>query len=425
MVLAFFIFNYHTMKKINEQKIRHALKGFATAVCLLTAGNVMQAQIQLKNLNIISSDFTNTKRPQIAEIDNEESIVRIYDETFTLVKTINVPKVISRRDCIEERTHIPGKYTEKVINENQHPAANLQEVVQIAANAGLETHTRNGNVHTFIPLNIEIPGATNTVSYKKIIYTEDQSEFTILEIVRLPEYTDWKVIKEEDNGDYLVPLGINATIVGEHIQEIIFILSQNVFNSDDKYEFLVPVYEMEESPNINILEHIMLGDEVFAIRRRAFYTGKQTGINVMNEDGQILFTMPFTHLERLLKVGGKYYLANPITTQYGSFVEYNLYTIDLLTSSVKQTPATTESIKFYPRMARRSDNITIETGRAATGTRLEVIITTANGRVVECHSIPAGETRTQISASHLSAGMYNFTVYANGQRVDNGKIIIR
>lgn len=419
MVLAFFIFNYHTMKKINEQKIRHALKGFATAVCLLTASNAVQAQIQLKNFNIISSDFTNTKRPQIAEIDEEESIVRIYDETFTLTKTFNYPKNIRSRQVIEERTHIPGEYTEKITNESHASIADLEEAILIANAAGLETHTKNDNVHTFVPLEINIPGATDWVTYTKIIYREDNSVLTRQEIIRLPKYSEWKAIEEDI--EYAGLTGTNTFMVNERGDEHSISLTQNIFNPDEKFEFFFKTYEMEENPRINTIDRIWFNNEEFVTKRSLRYEGRETGTKVMNEDGNVLFTLPAGLHYYFFLLGEKYHIG--VYEQDKN--RYSVYTIDQLTSSVRQTPATTESMKFYPRMARRSDNITIETGRAATGTRLEVIVTTANGRVVERHSIPAGETRTQISASHLSAGMYNFTVYANGQRVDNGKIIIR
>lgn len=179
----------------------------------------MQAQIQLKNLNIISSDFTNTKRPQIAEIDEEESIVRIYDETFTLTKTFNYPKNknIRSRQVIEERTHIPGEYTEKITNESHASIADLEEAILIANAAGLETHTKNNNVHTFVPLEINIPGATDWVTYTKIIYREDNSVLTRQEIIRLPKYSEWKTIEEDI--EYAGLTGTNTFMVDERGDE--------------------------------------------------------------------------------------------------------------------------------------------------------------------------------------------------------------
>ena len=100
-----------------------------------------------------------------------------------------------------------------------------------------------------------------------------------------------------------------------------------------------------------------------------------------------------------------------------------IYEIDRKTNSIKEVRS--DLVNIFPRLAHRNDNITIETGEANAGKRCEVVVTAMDGRIIEHRVIPAGETKTQINASRFGGGAYNFTVYSEGRKLDNGKIIIR
>lgn len=55
----------------------------------------------------------------------------------------------------------------------------------------------------------------------------------------------------------------------------------------------------------------------------------------------------------------------------------------------------------------------------------QVVVTAMDGRVVTRVAIPSGETTTRINTSRMGGGVYNFTVVADGKKLENGKIIIR
>ena len=82
-------------------------------------------------------------------------------------------------------------------------------------------------------------------------------------------------------------------------------------------------------------------------------------------------------------------------------------------------------VKIFPRMAGRGESITVETSSDAAGQRREVVVTAMDGRIVSRVAVPAGETVTRISTSRMAGGVYNFTVYAGGKKIENGKIVIR
>lgn len=117
-----------------------------------------------------------------------------------------------------------------------------------------------------------------------------------------------------------------------------------------------------------------------------------------------------------------------ICTRIFLFCEENgttFYEINAQTNSVQKV--LTAPVRIYPRMVRGRSNdfVTIEAGGELSNSRREVVVTDMNGRRLVSRAIPAGESRVQVETGQLSAGVYNFTVYTNGQRVDNGKIIVR
>lgn len=73
----------------------------------------------------------------------------------------------------------------------------------------------------------------------------------------------------------------------------------------------------------------------------------------------------------------------------------------------------------------RSEFVTVETGEELVDTPREVTVTSMDGRVIERTSIPAGERNIQIGTSRMTSGIYNLTIFANGQRIENCKIIVK
>lgn len=237
------------------------------------------------------------------------------------------------------------------------------------------------------------------------------------------EYTnEWKVTDEqiEESTDLAYCYYVNYDILAADPRYTDGGWTQTLFNTDDKYEYLAGVYEYGEPRTYT--EDAFVNGEYIPIKRRTEYNSSLTATNVISESGEVLYTFP-GRVNQFLLVGGKTYVITEEELGYGELSNFTFYEINRETNSIKAVQ--TSDIKMYPRLAHRSDNITIETGEAEAGQRKEVVITSMDGRLVGHHDIPAGQTSTQISVARLSGGVYNFTVYANGKRVDNGKIVIR
>lgn len=402
-------------------------------MALLAAGVMpMQAQTTITSKDweptSISKRFSYTGRPQLLfskDYNENKKTVQIYDENLELLKEFTCTLGESKRKVItEERLVIPGEYDDIVVNEwTAQIDGGLDEMITLATNFGLDSHTKQGNVHTFMPS--ELPEGEGG-DYTKLVYTEGTTEYTEYHIQRFQKYSDWQVTDErteiyyEFESPYLHNFDNDIVAEAPYYDNGFF--TQTMFNTDDKYEYLVPVYELSTTASYIDDQNWAWrpNNEQISIKRKVMYDSEQTATNVVSEDGNVIHTFPGT-VDRVVVIGGKTYA---VVLKYAvNDIEQTFYEINPTSSSVKAVR--TSGVKISPRALRRSESVTIETGETDAKVSREVVVTSADGRVIDRRTIPAGITGTQISTARMASGLYNFTVYANGKRLDNGKIIVR
>lgn len=205
-------------------------------------------------------------------------------------------------------------------------------------------------------------------------------------------------------------------------------ISQTLFNDDEKYEAIVPVY----------------GGEVIYQEgndRRIYKNYVVTSFKIVGETGETLHTlnagenMFFASGEgkgiQIIRIDDKFYCVVPV----GDFVvdnpewqhgdSYRWYEICKATNSINFVRQTRAAMNIAPTIADRDAQITITLNEESGNVARELIVTGVNGQLVERRDIPAGESSVQIPASMLRSGMYNFTLQKKGQVVDNGKVIVK
>ena len=416
------------MSKINFSGVRHTLRMTVISLCLASfcMQAVAQKQIASRYWHVLPKKFSYTEKPQIYTEgdDNAPTTVAIYDETLAQVKTFDAIEYVSGREIVEERRFMPGEYTDIEKETSTAYVSNLDEATVWAKDYyGAESHTKNGDLHTYLPLELRVPeNGYDMIEYVKCTYREGSTMLTIHYMIRLPKYSDWTVIYDEtwtNNSLDWAPSVVNcdADVINDDVE---CGLTQTLFNTDEKYEYLCPITELSAEPYVSTWDEVYLYNESFPTKRSKRYFVEAKGWKVVNEDGTTVCTFPATASEcNIVLLGGKTYLA---------FCEENgttFYEINAQTNSVQKV--LTAPVRIYPRMVRGRSNdfVTIEAGGELSNSRREVVVTDMNGRRLVSRAIPAGESRVQVETGQLSAGVYNFTVYANGQRVDNGKIIVR
>lgn len=397
--------------------MRQTLKAAAVAVLLSTAIPA-QGQIEIDGYDpySIPKMFSYTGEPQLVfkeSGENGSADIRIYNEKLENIKNLTIAgSKIPKRIVTEERQRIEGQYDEYVEDEYIESGYTLEEATELAERRGATSHTQNGDIHTFQPENkLEVIGAM----YEKYVYNESTDELTTYRIQYRYKYGEWKMTDEREEYSYSAYQDFS---ISNYDDDFSFPknhpFSQTLFNTDEKYEYILPVYELSSEPDSYIRN---FSDEFgVAIKRELYYNAKQTAVNVVSEDGNVLYTFSGSWIGGAV-IGGKAY----VMIEGSGNTTY--YEIDRQTSTVRKVMS--ENVRIYPRTARRSENITIETGTDIAGQKREVVVTSMDGRVIERCTIPTGVTSTQISTARMTGGVYNFTVYANGEKLENGKIIVR
>ena len=242
----------------------------------------------------------------------------------------------------------------------------------------------------------------------------------------------WETIKEEENASqyaYITPTSYNN--YDNNTNGKIHI-SQNFFNNDEKYEFIVPTYALDTEGQISYTDYLdsNYGDEEFAYKRYIRCNSSIQGFNVVNEDGNILDTFDIPNNE-----GGIYLLMFTFNNKNYVVVSQNvwetedatytdIYEINNQTSDIKKVQQLS-NFSIQPRTPRRNEPVTVELLENEANQNHEVIVTSTDGRIAQRTTLHAGNKSVRLNTSRLNAGLYNVTVLKNGQKVESAKIIVR
>jgi len=207
-------------------------------------------------------------------------------------------------------------------------------------------------------------------------------------------------------------------------------ITQTLFNSDDKYELIVPIY----------------GGEVINQResnyRYKYINYVATELKVISQSGEVLQTLSAGEGKffqtrdsglRIIAIGEKIYLlvgignltADNNSEWYYRTDSWRWYEICKETNSINFVRETRAAMNIAPTIAERDTQITITLNDDNNGVARELVVTSVNGQLVERRGIPAGENTVKVSAAMMRSGMYNFTLQKKGQVVDNGKVIVK
>ena len=261
------------------------------------------------------------------------------------------------------------------------------------------------------------------------IFTLDETKNTRLKITeQLNAEGKWEEISSSAKRNSMDPcFYMSETSFGESYA----VMSQTLFNNDDKYEIIVPVYGGEA-----------IYQEENSSRRIVYKNYVVTSLNIVSETGEVLHTLDagenkFICLEEghtyIVRIGNKTYIALPIgdltADAWGEWYYrcdfYRWYEICKETSSINFVRETRAAMNISPTIADRDAQITITLNDDNNGVPRELVVTSVNGQLVDRREIPAGENTVKVSAAMMRSGMYNFTLQKKGQVVDNGKVIVK
>ena len=251
-----------------------------------------------------------------------------------------------------------------------------------------------------------IYNAYNDVQCVEFCYSPDELE-------EVNRYED-RIVSAYYNDDvYVLEMGHEA-----YSQAVI---SQTLFNNDEKYEFILPVMEPLEGMNY------------YSGKQTIYYEHEAIGYKIVSEDGTVLQEIIVNEARDskinieafVLQFGDKkYFIIERYDGSDYSDTTY-FYEINKNTNSIQKVREMPGSMRVAPTVANRNEEITISINDDNCNVARELIITGVNGKLIERRTIPAGENTFKVNAGMMRSGMYNFTLQKKGEVVDNSKVIIK
>ncbi len=202
--------------------------------------------------------------------------------------------------------------------------------------------------------------------------------------------------------------------------------SQTLFNNDEKYEYLVPIFDKFEIKYVYEYDRDSDG-EIDIIEEE--YSASYIGFDVKNQDGNVVCSIrpklsngfKLSHTIWLQVLGGKKYLVLEGENEDYSEWEYIYILINPNNSSVQQVAEPIHT-SVFPTIPRHNDIINVELeGNDKPG---EIVVTNTNGQTVYKKKVVAGERRVQIDSRRLSTGL-NIINVNTGNSKQNFKVIVK
>ena len=251
---------------------------------------------------------------------------------------------------------------------------------------------------------------------------------------------EWKQELKEDSyyeeNEWLWDVQMFPFCVGEIIGEVDdwgINATQTLFNNDEKWEFLRPIY----TEVISNTRESDRDDDGEIDYKEITYRDRLKAYEIVSEDGNVLssFLVPEGDYydPRLILWDGETYFGicvekkieeDDYTEDY-LYEEYMvIYSIDKNASSVKKI-ASTPAMRVSPALAERNSTVNVTLDAETVKNGGELIITDSNGRTVGRSHVEAGQTSVPVTTDRMGSGVYNITLTEKGQKVETARIIVK
>ena len=190
-------------------------------------------------------------------------------------------------------------------------------------------------------------------------------------------------------------------------------LTQTLFNTDDKYEYIMGIWDDSKET--------ISADTYGSGASRTITRGGLVGFRIMSEDGSVIQEIRADvdiYMEELIviKIGGKLYLV--VDQEEGDV----LYLIDHEANSVKRMEADLGRVLVHPRVVDRSEMITVELGDGCNAKEIQVV--NSVGQTVKRVPVEQGQKQVSFPVEGMNRGMNIVNVM--GQKASKGyKVIVK
>jgi len=199
------------------------------------------------------------------------------------------------------------------------------------------------------------------------------------------------------------------------------IVTQTLFNTDEKYEYIRCKCTTYSDRLIG--EEDRDGDGI--ADTRSFRSGYEyVGIEVVSEDGNVIasFDAGDTEGGDLIIWGGKRYLR--FEDYSGEENAYKFYEITPNGSGITRA-SSAAFMHILPAMPKKNTSVTVEFVEESVKKGGQLMITDMNGRTVYRNAVAPGETSVRVPLRRMESGVYNVTLTNDGKKMETSKLIVR
>lgn len=383
----------------------------------------------------IPAEFTYDNKVKLTDYNSNNDEIPVFDD-FVKVKAVALPTPVSAYKIIRSREGVVTKYDNYRNEKGQFYS--LGECIDYLNSHGygsFEYQLEVNEIDTILVRNnYDFFGFDEFgTKYPREYYLYKGNSGILYECrdyYRVTYTGDWTETREDDGGtSSMARFRFIDYDSGNPCEDNPVWLTQTLFNSDSKYEYVRSKIRIEAGESY---EQDRDNDGVVDYEA-TFYRTVCVGFEIVSEDGTVLQSVDFARgtldgrIESdILKLNGKYYLVFNTYERCdseGSENYYSLvYSIDKGTTSVQQV-GEPRRISVRPSLAERNAPITVETPAAQRDRRLTV--TNAAGQTVWKQIIPAGQSSVQIDGSRLSRGLNIVNVEDDSKHDNSCKVIVK
>lgn len=215
-------------------------------------------------------------------------------------------------------------------------------------------------------------------------------------------------------------------------EESYFLITQNLFNADKAYEYVVPICQQSvERTNETDLDGDGEVDQIVT-----WYGYACPGFKIMQDNGNVVATVMFdegyilNRYDRYLNFvhfeNKNYIVANVQKTGSDGETEYASIFYAIApgdAASIKAVRTERTGLKATPELARKNEMVVVDFSTIENAKLLSVV--NGNGQTVMQVPVANGQTSYRLNTSNLPAGLYVVKV-DNGKRMtESCKIVVR
>lgn len=208
-----------------------------------------------------------------------------------------------------------------------------------------------------------------------------------------------------------------------------FLVSQTLFNGDEKFEYIVPKVKLVAGTQDQTNLDTSIGSNKEEIQRKTLVSKESqvamVGVQVVSEDGSVVKDIDFESFDGTIYMYG----ADVIIIGKNTYLAFGVngktifFKIDRTTSSIKKVEKVCGALRVSPSIVNKGNVINVDFGKDSKNDS-EISVFSASGAKVKSVKVPAGQKGAQFILN-APAGMYIVNKTSQKEASEARKIVVK